>query len=125
MFPFSKKSEERKVENEVNEGLIIAVFTAVFASQGLWALILYLVQRNDKKKDEKSNCIDHQSKMLLGLGHDRIVCLGKEYLAKGSVTEDEYENLNKYLYAPYKALGGNGTAEKIMEDVRKLPIDTN
>ncbi len=125
MFPFSKKSEERKVENEVNEGLIIGIFTAVFASQGLWALILYLVQRSDKKKDKKSDVLDHQSKMLLGLGHDRIVALGKEYLAKGSVTEDEYENLNKYLYAPYKALGGNGTAEKIMEDVRKLPIDTN
>jgi hypothetical protein len=109
----------------MNDGLLIAIFTAVFASQGLWALILYLVQRKDKKKDKKEEVLDHQSKMLLGLGHDRIICLGKEYLAKGSMTEDEYENLNKYLYAPYKALGGNGTAEKIMEDVRKLPINTD
>ena len=101
------------------------IFTAVFASQGLWALILYLVQRKDKKKDKKAEVLDHQSKMLLGLGHDRIVCLGKEYLAKGSISEDEYENLNKYLYTPYKALGGNGTAEKIMDEVKKLPIETD
>ena len=109
----------------MTDGLLIAIFSAVFASQGFWALILYLVQRKDKKKDKKGEIIDHQSKMLLGLGHDRIVCLGKEYLAKGSISEDEYENLNKYLYTPYKALGGNGTAEKIMDEVKKLPIETD
>lgn len=110
---------------EVQDLTLGVIFTAVFASQGLWAFILYLVQRKDKSKDKKAEILDHQSKMLLGLGHDRIICLGKEYLSKGSMTEDEYENLNKYLYTPYKALGGNGTAEKIMEDVKKLPIDTN
>lgn len=99
-----------------------AIWTTVFASQGLWALILYLVQRKNSKKDKKEEVLNHQSQMLLGLGHDRIISLGKEYLAQGSITEDDFENLNKYLYEPYKALGGNGTAEKIMNDVKKLPI---
>jgi len=98
------------------------VFTAVFASQGLWALILYLVQRKDKKKDKESEVLDNQSQMLLGLGHDRIVFLGTHYIQQGSITENEFENLNKYLYEPYKKLGGNGTAEKIMIDVKNLPI---
>ena len=61
--------------------------------------------------------------MLLGLGHDRIIYLGGQYIKKGYVTEAEFENLNKYLYEPYKKLGGNGTAEKIMTDVKKLPIE--
>lgn len=35
-----------------------------------------------------------------------------------------YENLYDYIYLPYKALGGNGTAEKVMKDVDNLPIIT-
>ena len=105
--------------------LTIGIFTAVFASQGLWALILYLVQRKDKKRDKEDAELKNQSQMLLGLGHDRIIYLGTKYIEDGYVTEDEFENLNKYLYEPYKALGGNGTAEKIMDDVRNLPIRKN
>lgn len=60
--------------------------------------------------------------MLLGLGHDRIMFLGLKYLDRGWITQDEYENLNDYLYAPYKKLGGNGSAQKIMAEVEKLPI---
>ena len=101
---------------------ILTIFTAVVGSQGLWAFILYLVQKYSKKKDKKDEVLEHQSEMLIGLGHDRIVYLGTKYLEEGSITEDEFENLNKYLYEPYKKLGGNGTCEKIMEDVRKLPI---
>ena len=104
------------------ETILITVIGAVFASQGLWALVLYLVQRKDKKKDKEGEEMGNQSAMLLGLGHDRIVYLGGEYIKKGFVTEAEFENLNKYLYEPYKKLGGNGTAEKIMEDVKSLPL---
>ena len=104
------------------DGFMLAVFTSVFASQGLWALILYFVQRKDKKREKEDEELKNQSQMLLGLGHDRIIFLGTEYLKKGSISEHEFENLNKYLYEPYKKLGGNGTAEKIMEDVKKLPV---
>ncbi len=98
------------------------IIVAIFASQGLWALVLYLVQRKDKKKDKEDEELKNQSAMLLGLGHDRIIYLGSEYIKKGFVTEAEFENLNKYLYEPYRNLGGNGTAEKIMEDVKNLPL---
>lgn len=107
------------------ENLILPIVLAVFASQGLWGLILYLVQRKDTKKDKEDVGLKHQSQMLLGLGHDRIIYLGTKYIEDGFVTEDEFENLNKYLYEPYKKLGGNGTAEKIMDDVRSLPIRKN
>lgn len=35
---------------------------------------------------------------------------------------NEYENLNDYLYAPYEKMGGNGSARRVMEEVRRLPI---
>lgn len=102
--------------------LILTIFLATLGSSGLWTLVLYFVQRKDKKRDKEDEELCNQSQMLLGLGHDRIVYLGKKYIEKGSVTDAEFENLNKYLYEPYLKLGGNGTAEKIMNDVKKLPV---
>ena len=114
---------ERKVKERMStESIILTIVGAVFASSGLWTLILYLIQRKDKKKDKEDEVLDHQSQMLLGLGHDRIIYLGTKYIEEGSISENQFENLNKYLYEPYKKLGGNGTAEKIMEDVKSLPI---
>lgn len=60
--------------------------------------------------------------MLVGLAHDRIITLGMDYISRGYITHDEYENLYKYLYQPYKELGGNGSAERIIMEVNKLPI---
>ena len=60
--------------------------------------------------------------MLLGLGHDRIVYLGMQYIDRGYITQDEYENLYEYLYIPYKKLGGNGSAQRIMNEIEKLEI---
>jgi hypothetical protein len=60
--------------------------------------------------------------MLIGLGHDRIMYLGMRYIDRGWITRDEYENLNTYLYEPYKNLGGNGSALRVMQEVNKLPI---
>ena len=96
--------------------LIIDLVLAIFASSGIWTLILYLIQKRDKKKD-------NTTKLILGLGHEKIIELCKEYIARKSVTESEYSDLIKYLYEPYKELGGNGTAEKAIEEVKKLPFE--
>lgn len=90
--------------------IAVTVICAVFASNGFWALM----QKLSEKKDAKFQ-------MLLGLGHDRIIHLCEKYIEQGWVSTDDYENLEKYLYQPYKAMGGNGTAEKLMEQVKKLP----
>lgn len=91
--------------------LIITVVASVLASSGFWAYI-----QNRKGKT------DNKTKLLLGLGHDRIMSLGMSYLERGYITKDEYENLHDYLYIPYKANGGNGSAERIMKAVERLPI---
>lgn len=48
--------------------------------------------------------------------------LGLGCIDRGWFTQDEYENLNTYLYEPYKKLGGNGSALRVMQEVNKLPI---
>ena len=65
---------------------------------------------------------DVKTEMLIGLGHDRIIFLGMSYIERGYITSDEYENLYEYLYKPYRKMGGNGSAERIMNEVQKLPI---
>ena len=91
--------------------VLLPIVLAVMASNGLWALI---GKRRDKNDVERN--------MLVGLAHDRIIHLGMVYVTRGYITQDEYENLNDYLYQPYEKMGGNGSAKRVMEEVRKLPI---
>ena len=91
--------------------MIITITCSVIASSGFWA---YLQKRLEKK--------DIKTEMLIGLGHDRIISLGLYYIERGWITQDEYENLNDYLYKPYTKMGGNGAAKRIMQEVDKLPI---
>ncbi len=91
--------------------MLIAIFSSILASSGLWS---YITKRAEKK--------DVKTKMLIGLGHDRIVYLGMHYIERGYITQDEYENLHDYLYTPYEEMGGNGSAKRIMDEVKKLPI---
>ena len=95
--------------------LLISIGGSVFASAGFWSFVTYACNK-------KNSCKSAESKMLLGLGHDRILYLGSVYLKEQCITKDEYENLYDYLYLPYKELGGNGTAKKMIDDVSKLPI---
>lgn len=96
--------------------IIIAVASIIFASTGFWA---FLENRMSTQKKAKNAT----NKMLIGLAHDRILYLGQEYIKRGNITVDEYDNLVNYLYEPYKALGGNGTAERVINAVKQLPID--
>lgn len=90
---------------------ITTIILSVFASSGFWAFLQYLMNRKDARTE-----------MLIGLGHDRIVYLGTKYIEQGYITAEEYENLYEYLYRPYEKIGGNGSAKRIMEKVKSLPI---
>lgn len=102
-------------EDEVTTGqLLIAIGTivsSIVASGGFWAYL--------QKRDTRRNAT---TQLLLGLAHDRIIHLGMSYIERGSITKDEYEDLEKYLFGPYSAFGGNGLAEKVMSEVKLLPM---
>lgn len=91
--------------------IALAIFASVMSSTGLWAAI----QKLSEKKDAKTQ-------MLIGLGHDRVMTLGMGYIDRGCITSDEYENLVEYLYKPYQMMGGNGSAARVIEEVKKLPL---
>ena len=94
--------------------MVVTIVCSVIASSGFWAFV-------NKRSDSR----DVKTEMLVGLAHDRIVYLGMMYIDRGHITQDEYENLRTYLYDPYKKNGGNGSAERNMKEVEKLPIRPN
>ena len=92
--------------------LILAIFGSIMSSAGLWALL-------NKMTDRKgANAI-----LLRGLARDRIIFLGSQYIIRGHITKDEYDDYLHYFVDPYFKVGGNGLAERLVEDVKKLPVE--
>jgi hypothetical protein len=90
---------------------VLTIFISVMASSGFWMFI--------SKKTEVSDC---NKRLLLALAHDRIVYLSIKYIENGTISQDEYENLH-FLCKPYFDIGGNGTALRLFDEVKKLPIN--
>lgn len=87
--------------------MVVTIFCTILASSGFWAFIQH-------KLEKKSI----SSRLLIGIGHDRIMYLANQYLSRGDwITTDEYENLRQYLYEPYIEAGGNGACKRIMQEV--------
>lgn len=94
--------------------IIITLLVAFIASGGFWSFVT-------KKSGDKTAT----TRLMMGIAYDRITTLGLDYIHRGWITKDELEDFRKYFYEPYKALGGNGVAERIMNEVTNLPFKQN
>ncbi|MDO4619962.1 MAG: hypothetical protein Q4B09_05000 [Lachnospiraceae bacterium] len=61
------------------------------------------------------------SKMLIGLGHDRLLALGAIFIRRGAITISEKSNF-KMIYSAYHELGGNSDGTTLYEECMKLPV---
>lgn len=94
--------------------IVLTSVTTVLASSGFWA---FMRSKNDTR--------DATTSLLMGMAYETITTLGVAYIERGWVTKDEYEELNKHFFVPYKALGGNGVAERVMNEVSRLPFSSH
>ena len=101
---------------------IITLVVAIIASGGFWTALQFFITRRDKRKEKKDGREASTQRMILGLGHERIIEKCNEWLTRGSIRTVEYGDFLKYLWEPYKSMGGNGTAEELVERIRKLPF---
>lgn len=90
---------------------VIAMLGGILGASGFWA---WLMGRETKKNATTT--------LILGLAHERIVDKGMFYIERGWITKDEYEDLVRYLWDPYEAMGGNGLAKKVIENVSNLRV---
>lgn len=89
---------------------LLGIIVAVLTSNGLWTCI--------QSRKCKSNDTD---KLLTGLAYHCIIDLCSMYINRGWVSPEEYNELYHYLYSPYAARGGNGTAKRMVGLVSELP----
>lgn len=74
-----------------------------------------------KTRKEHDSSID---KLLLRVAKNQLVSQGREYLNRGYITMDEYEEYESE-YKVYTVMGGNGLARRIFEQVDDLPMLPN
>lgn len=92
--------------------ILITIVSSIMASGGFWSYFQARFERNNSK-----------TRMILGLGYDRIITLGMKYIDRGWITHEEYENLEKYIYKPYRELRpDDGSVRKVMQEVNQLPM---
>ena len=89
------------------------LITTVLSGPGIWAWAKTRTLQNNSKE-----------KLLLQVVKSQLVAQGREYLKRGYITMDEYEEYESE-YHMYSALGGNGLARRIFEQVDDLPMMPN
>ena len=97
--------------DEVWVRVITIIVGATLGSGGFWAFL--------RKKDSRR---DARERLMMGIAYGQLVTLGLEYIRRDSVTHVEFNDYVKYLYQPYKELGGNGGAERLMRRLETLPF---
>lgn len=86
------------------------MLVGIFGSTGFW---MFVQSRSNKKSIE--------TQMLLAIAFIGVKMSCKFCIDRGYADTEEIEDIEKYLYEPYKAMGGNGTAELLMDKVKALP----
>lgn len=89
------------------------LITTILSGPGIWAWAKTRTQRNNS-----------EDKLLLQVAKNQLVNQGREYLKRGYITMDEYEEYESE-YKVYSSLGGNGLARRIFKQVDDLPMMPN
>lgn len=124
--------------------LITKIIIAFIGCTGLWTFLGKLFdawldkrkrkrQKNDSDADQTASIAklrvvadEHTSQLsviteaVMLLIYDRFEHLAEKYLAAGKISMKQGKILTAF-YKVYKALGGNGWADELLERVKKLP----
>lgn len=90
---------------------VITAFATFISSSGFWAYA-----------QSRSGSNSAQLELLIGIGYFTIQEECIRHLQAGYISREQYNDIYHHLYEPYQALGGNGTAQKMMVDLGNLPM---
>lgn len=96
---------------------LLQIVVSAVASSGVTALILALLQRKWAKDDKRDAMVEALKVMMI----DRVRYLGQCYVGRGEIALVDKETLAE-MHRAYKALGGNGHLDMIMDEVEALPL---
>lgn len=92
---------------------LVSIILLLIGSQGFWALIMYEMQKRDKKKDIRARAD-------LVILHDLVYKYTRKAITRGYTTFYEFDNTSQ-LYQIYVEYGGNGTGKQLYEEFCQLP----
>ena len=97
--------------------LAVSVIIALIGSSGIWGFILYRQQHKDAKEDD----LNLIKTALMGILFGEIMEQGEKYIHRGYITLKQLNNFKKYIFDPYKNLGGDGMADEVWDSLCDLP----
>lgn len=101
--------------------IIIAIISSGLFSGAVAAFISLISTKESAKKIRKESVekIEEGLRLLLlsSLRRD-----GRDAIQKGDISKEDYEAF-KASYDAYKALGGDGWADKVKDQVDRLPVN--
>ena len=108
---------------ETKEILTIILSSGAFSAliSSLIAAISAHVQRKQEKKDKAEEKTDVRNQAISQILLRQIQTFGGELIRDDSVTAEEYRQFEE-MFQTYKALGGNGYADKLHEEIRRRPL---
>lgn len=102
--------------------ILVIVFGSGAIVSVIGEIILYMIKRNDTKKDETLAEIKHLKQAQKVLMRAEIVKMCKAVLINGEIAFEEREEILE-LYEAYKnELDGNGKAEDYVKQIKILPL---
>lgn len=108
----------------MGEEITTVILTSSVVSSALTGVFSLINRKLDKKEKRTAT----ESALIIGMQEllcDRIKERGAQYIKRGYIELEEYEDLQR-MNAVYKdQLGGNGFVKKIMKEVDNLPIKSN
>ena len=100
--------------------LIIGILGAGVGA-GIMSIIQACLNRKWAKEDKQDGRLDAVVTAQKLIMLDRVRYLGKKYIAEQEISMEDKETLID-MHKAYKALGGNGHLDTVMEEVHRLPI---
>ena len=82
---------------------------------------MYMVKYKHDKLDVESCKSDAERRIIRGIAHLQIVKACRHYLEVNRITTSQYNDLVVMVDA-YRELGGNGSVNRVMQEIEKLPI---
>ena len=100
--------------------LLITIVVAILSSNGLFALLQYIIQRRDKATAfaTKQDIVPIQQG-LLAVMQDRLEYLMTKYLEDGEITSTQFKSLTTMVNA-YEDLGGDDFIHTLYEQIKDI-----
>lgn len=94
------------------DNIIVPILCALIGSGASTAIVTAII--NAKKKETG------ESQGIRWLMQDRLEHVALAYMAKGSITYEEWKNWNRGHYIYHELLGGNGDLDPLKDALSKM-----